>query len=369
MKKFIIIEHEPLTIRLLRIWNIEELRQRGVDVEYWDVSSLVFLGMAQVIPNKVQDKCVRYISTTNSLESLLKTNDASKTVYSLEIFENWDNRKILLLFRKYHCFCVKIDLYANTEIPSPFCERLKSYLKRVTFKSFFKKISWICYHKTILKNIIETNLSSSAVVHPDIRINHPDFEEFKKADSPIIKGHYIVFIDIYYPLHPEIKYSLKKNIKEYTAAYRKTMTSFFDYISRKYSLEVVIAAHPKADYTGNEFGDIRIIKNHTCNLVKYTDMVITHGSNSLSFIALADKPFIMVFPDSYTHIEDMYSYIISLSKAIKKTAYNLDKVNWDTISFSKMNEKTRQNYIETYLTSKETENKKNCDIWIEKLLT
>ena len=45
MKSFIIIEHEPLTERLNRIWNIEELLSKGINVEYWDVSQLIYNGI------------------------------------------------------------------------------------------------------------------------------------------------------------------------------------------------------------------------------------------------------------------------------------------------------------------------------------
>lgn len=367
MKKFIIIEHEPLTIRLKNIWNIDTLLKKGVNIEYWDMSSFIYPGIS--IPNKVKDECVRTIDSLETLEFFLSNNDSTQTVYAIELFPNWDNRKIFHLLRRHKCRCIKIDLYANTSLTTSLRKRIISFLKRISISSLTKKTLWLCYRILFLKKIYTYNLSSSSIVAPDIRINHPDFELFKQEEHPLITIGYILFIDTFYPLHPDLKYYYNfKNITEYTDSYRHLMISFFDYLENKYNKRVVIAAHPKSNYSGNEFGEREIIRHNTCNLIKYADFIVTHESNSMSFIALANKPFVIVFPDSYTQFSTLINYVFLLAKICGKTAYNLDKDNWDSISFSKMDEKTRLNYIETYLTSKETENKKNADIWIENLL-
>ena len=367
MKKFIIIEHEPLTVRLRDIWNIVKLQNKGVDVEYWDLSQYIFPGIN--IPNKVYGEYVRVIDSLCGIESGIAENDVTNTVFAIEVFPKWDNRKIFALLHKYNCFCIRIDLYANTTLPKSVRERIKSFLRRFPFIPLLKRCLWYCYFKINLKKIYELTLSSSTIANPDIKINHPDYERFQQISTPLLTSKYILFIDIYYPVHPDLQFGSKlKDVNKLTSNYRKTMNLFFDYISEKYDKEVVIAAHPKSEYIGNEFGNRKIIRDNTSTLVKYADMVLTHGSNAFSFIALANKPLMIIYPNSYKQVKGMYEYISQLSTECGIPAYNLDKGNWDEFYFSPMNEKSRKKYIYSFLTSDETKDKSNADIWIERFL-
>lgn len=367
MKKFVIIEHEPLTVRLRNIWNISELQKKGVNVEYWDISPYIFPGIN--IPNKVYSGYVRILYSIDDIESAIAQNDVTNTIFVIEVSPKWDNRKIFTLLHKYNCFRVKIDLYANTTIPVSLKKRIKSSLKRFSFVSLIKKCLWSSYVRFYIKNTYNLTLSSSSIANPDIKINHPDFELFNQISPAVLTKGYILFIDIYYPLHPDIKYHSKlRKINELANGYRQTMISFFDYLSNRYKKEVVIAAHPKSDYVGKEFGDRMIIRDNTCALIKNADMVITHGSNALSFIALANKPFMITYPDSFRQVSMMYEYVNNLASYCKMPAYNLDKDSWDNFSFNFMDKETRDTYIYKFLTSYETEKMNNAEIWIEKLL-
>ena len=51
------------------------------------------------------------------------------------------------------------------------------------------------------------------------------------------------------------------------------MRRYFDYLEEKYGMPVVIAAHPKSDYSGGEFGNRSIIKYKTDDLVFNARMV------------------------------------------------------------------------------------------------
>lgn len=368
MKKFVIIEHEPLTVRLEKIWNIDELQQNGVDVEYWDLSTLVYPGI--FIPDRVKNGKVHEVDTMEKLSSLVASNDVNSTVYAVELFCNWSNRKIFSLLHYHKCNCVRIDLYANTTLPTSFTKRLFNFLKKLSFRSLYEKIMTVLYYKTWLRGkLYSGTLSSSTLARPDIKINHPDYERFKLDEAPLLSESYILFIDVYYPYHPDLKYYFKiNNITAYAESYQRTMRLFFDYLTKKYKKEVVIAAHPKSNYQGNEYGNRKIIKNQTCNLIKYADLIVTHESNSLSYIALSGKPFAITYPESYNNVQILKNYVEALAKYCGKEAYNLDKCKWNNINFSTMSESVRIKYIYNNLTSKETENKNNVDIWVKKIL-
>ena len=229
MKSLIIIEHEPLTVRLKKIWNIDSLRERGVHVEYWDLSQYIF--PKAVIPQIVEDDCIRRIRDLATFEFFLSQVDAILTVFVLEIFPKWENRALILLLHRYKCRCVKIDLYANTMFPSPYFERICFRLKSLTFRELFKKLAWNFYLYRNSIQVYEKVLSSSKLVNPDIRINHPDYEDFlslSKAVTDIVDA-YILFVDTYYPLHPDIK-NIFPNVKIDAEHYWQLMRTFFYYL-------------------------------------------------------------------------------------------------------------------------------------------
>lgn len=367
MKSLIIIEHEPLTVRLKKIWNIDALRMRGVHVEYWDISQ--YLYPSAEIPRIVEDPSVIQIEDLSALEKHLSQVDVTRIVFVVEFFPNWDNRNLVLLLHKYKCKCVKIDLYANTMLSCSFIGNFLLRFRRFSYKKLLKKLAWhyfLRFHSIQMYNKI---LSSSGLVKPDIRINHPDYEEFLLLDEskPNINMPYLLFVDNYFPLHPDLK-RLSSNIVVDAKKYQLLMREFFDFLEQRYKKKVVIAAHPKAMYSGKEFGDRKILWGQTGNLIKYADMVIMNGSNSLSYIALADKPFIIVYPDTYKMYPYLYKYVKDLASYCKKEAYNLNSCDWDKIQFEKLNAEWRKIYISTFIASEETSRRKNVDIWVDELL-
>lgn len=367
MKSFIIIEHEPLTVRLKKIWNIDALKEKGIHVEYWDLSQYIFPNT--VIPKIVEDSCVKVIKDLHILEMLLSQVDIARTVFALEMHLKWENRALLLLLHRYQCNCVRIDLYANTMLFHSIYERTISILKNFTFKKFIKKIAWFCWLRFYSIRVYEKLLSSSTLVKPDIRINHPDYEEYLSLDEmkPDVDGAYLLFIDNYYPLHPDIKIMCPNTTTD-EKSYWELMRNYFDFLEEKFHKKVIIAAHPKAVYSGQEFGKRDIYYGQTAKLIKFADAVVMHGSNSLSYIALADKPFAIVYPNSYKMYPYLYKHIGDLAAYCKKKAYNLECCDWNKIQFEKLDTEWRKLYISTFITSEETSRRKNVDIWIDELL-
>lgn len=366
MKSLIIIEHEPLTVRLKNIWNIDALKERGVHVEYWNLSRLIFPDVD--IPMQVDDSCLKHIDKLEEFEKELSNVDVSNTVFVTEFYFNWNNRKIVLLLKKYQCYCVKLDLYANTNLPISFADKVKYRLHAITLKHLINKIRLVYFYKANSIKKYDKVLSSSSYINPDIYINHPDYELYRKIEGPqsYLTNPYILFVDTYYPLHPDIMIISGKTAD--VKPYRKLMNDFFNFLENKFSKEVVIAAHPKAQYDGNEFGGRKIFWGKTAELIKGADQVFMHGSNSLSFITLADKPFAIVYPDSFKIFPYMYKQVLNLAKYCHKKAYNLDLCDWGEIEFLKWDKELREKYIYGFLTSRVTENRWNVDVWVKELL-
>lgn len=365
MKKLIIIEHEPLTSRLEKIFSLKELLSNGVDVKYWDISQLCYAGID--IPETLNRSFLRCFLTINDFITALKKNNKSDTIFIVEVLMTWGNRTIFKLLKDSQCYCIRVDLYGNTTLPISNKNVIKKFLSCNFICNIPEKIKERYYRKMYLSSFYKKVLSSSCIAERDISINHPDYESFIfEEKAPIINEPYILFIDTYYPLHPDLKYYSKA---KYAAVdvfqYHELMKSFFCFLENKYSKRVIIASHPKAKYTGGEFGNRKIIKGETCNLVKFADLIITHESNSLSFISLANKPFVFVYPDSYNRVNELLQYFAQLSQYCDKMAYNLDKCDWDLIEFSPLSDDFRVKYIYSYLTTPDAD--KNFKVFMNLL--
>ena len=108
---------------------------------------------------------------------------------------------------------------------------------------------------------------------------------------PVKKGNFVVFLDEYTPYHPDyvhFKMSPPVTADEYYSSLRR----FFDFFERKFNMDVVIAAHPRATYSQKDpvFGDRTVRWGRTCDLVRRSQMVILHCSTAINFAVLYRKP-------------------------------------------------------------------------------
>ena len=361
MKRLVIIEHEPLTPRLSTIWNVNELRQSGVDLEYWDMSQLIY--PERVIPGVLSGEYIHQITSFAQFTEELDRLDLNEVIFVLEIFPVWENRKIIKALQDRGARCIKIDLYANTTLPQTKKEKIKNFFRKGFFHRSLRKLQWSLYSKQFLHQIYEFTVSSSKAVSPRYLIHHPDYEAYIRDAQPILTDPYILFVDVFYPLHPDHSFAPLVTA-EWVNGYRSLMMSFFDYLEKKYGLPVVIAAHPKARYTGDEFGDRKILSGKSGNLIRHASIVISHESNSLSYISLADKPVAFVYPDTYKRHMASLNYITKLAALCGKEAYNLNETRFEDIVIERIPDKIRKHYVDSFITSAEAGDMTNADIFI-----
>lgn len=366
-KNIILIDHEPYSIRRKELFYIDELIAAGYHVEVWDISQFVFPGI-KLVDEITEDYLIK-ISSLFKIEELLKNIDIKSTIFIVEIHNCWHNRKVFRLLSHYQCTTIKMDLYANLFIKKTLSEKIRQFLLSVNLKILSSKtlaLANIIYNKYHHIKFPSYYLSSSNLHHPDYRINHPDYEKYKfKTHVPIIENNYIVFLDTYFPYHPDLQYFdhfKESHVTTCADNYHTTLTKFFDFLETKHHMPVIIAAHPKSAYSGNEFGKRKIIKYHTDNLIINASLIITQTSNAISYITLANKPVIFVMTNVSNQIFRYKFMTQLLAKTLKKRAYNIDYISdYTSIDDSQIDNNTRLNYIYNYLTSPETENIKNID--------
>lgn len=373
MKNIVLIDHEPFTRRRKELFYIDEFIRAGFNVQVWDLSRLISPGMK--LADELEEEYAIKCSQLEDVEDLLQKSDINNTVFILEIYVCWENRKILKLLSDYHCYSVKIEFYGNI-IPISRWENNFSRIVSMEFypilKNLMLKFLFYYYNYTNKINIHKKVFSSFGLGFFTDRINHPDYEKYREITKkqPEKKGRYIVFLDNYFPLHPDFKYfrSVFFTLED-AEAYQASLRRFFSFLEMKYDEPVIIAAHPKADYKGNEFGNRKIIKYKTAELVAAADLVVCHASNSISYVVLADKPLVIISTNGYESYRLSRLYLRKVAETLGKEVYNLDQIrDFSVCKIEKIQKDIRRKYIYAYLTSSESENKKNVDILAEKFV-
>lgn len=361
MKKLILIDHEPWSKRRKELFY-DLFKEAGVDLIVFDLYKII-------VPNyKVPDfiESAEYLYRFNSINefaiALAKYNPRN-TIIIEEYNKNWENRKILLEINKLGFKKIKLNLYGNSLLlgwgGSTYLDRLKRLRKSGLKRAFTTIINSIRYNLYKKFHHIEDTpiIFSSSILDKQYPINHPDYEIFHfKSHTNIIQGEYIVYCDDYFPFHPDLSNFYKNKHLPDGEKYLKTMRKFFDNLEKRYNIPIVIAAHPKSDYKGLEFGNRKIIKGCTCDLVFHSKMVALKYCNSISFSLLGNKPIVLFGTNDYLSLDDNRSIINILGNDLLKIpVYNLDIDDFEEIEFKKIPNEYRLKYIYSYLTSKETE--------------
>lgn len=366
-RKIIFISNNPITVKIKELFHLAVFEENGFELECWDLSPFVDIELSN-LPDKLSLPNIFTISSFSHMEQKVLQNNPDNTVFLSGLDDNYTYRKIFKLLKKQNFIITTIFPYAGMQT---FHYTLIHKIKRAFSSNIFKKISglvknsYYSFYKKIYHIDLTTYFFSSA--QPcSVAINHPDYEHFikiKAADTSIQKEAYIVFLDTYMPLHPDLvtfnalKYVRPKN-------YQAAMCNFFEKLEQKFNAEVIIAAHPKARYDNFEFGKRKIIKYKTAELVKNAELVVSHMSNSTAYALLFDKPVIFITTNEVNSIPKFAFKLHCYVQQLNKRIYNIDQCSIQQMDFSKINDENRKKYLYSYLTSPETENISNKDILV-----
>lgn len=359
MKKIIFIGHEPLTERIKSIFHFEEFINKGFYLEYWNLSQYFYCGYK--VKCKLKNIHEIEINNLNDFRNQLSKEKVKNTIFIIEVLPIVKGIFIFKELNKQNAYCVKIDMFANVNIQ--LSSKKKILIRKFNaIKHIIDNIKIRILERCFKIKKYDLILSSSMFSSNTIRINHPDYEEYINTMSIKADNNYILFLDEYFPLHPDLIFiNSQKGLS--VEKYRKSLCHFFDIIEEKYQLSVIIAAHPKSDYLGNEFGNRKIVKNNTAKLVRQSALVVLHISSSISYAILNDKPIIICVNNEYKKSKESYIFQKYLAAYFNKSIIDLDNErDLYCIDDKKIDKIVREKYINTYLTSDETRNKSNIEI-------
>ncbi len=374
MKNIVIIDHEPLSVRRQHIFHIDQLLNAGLQVEHWDMSPYFYPGM-QIVDTIQTDYSFRF-STLKDLQSRLQSIDLSHTLFIVEAFDRWPNRHFFRLLSDNGCYMIRMELYSTATLDElPLWRKILASTPRQIALGIWHKVQQKLYdyYKRIHKiNGYNLSIRSGGKQPADVYINHPDWEAYQQAlqsaSSEASQQKNVVFLDEFFPRHPDCQYFLKQTPGD-AQTYRDSLNRFFDRVEKQYDVKIIIAAHPKAEYAPDTFGGREIVKYRTVDLVRDAEWVIMHSSAAFSFVVMFNKPLMLITTNGYTRTRAQYRHLLRLSRLTGLCPIDIDQPNQEIVPAQHIPKEIRNRYIYEYLTSPGIENRQTIDILFETLTT
>lgn len=349
------------------------LLKEGYKVDYWDVSELMKVHLPIVEKYDPKNNLnVLNISSYRDFKKMVCLNkDAiyiSLMSCGLRVF------KILWILKRNGC---KFGNWGPDPVPYERKTTLNK-IKGITFKKVWYKIGAILFKGMLKSDIVSVdylfyagrrgylqmglgyNIEGILKKINCFPVNSSDYNNFiYNQQEKIIEEDYIVFIDEYYPFHPDADILGEKKIPADT--YFNMLNKSFSVVERVFNKKIVIAAHPKAilyrDH--NYFEGRQIFWGVTSSLVKYASLVISHDSTAIDYAVMARKPIILFNSFWFKHnFGNKYHSICSFSNQLDLPILMMDSDYSDDfvrgLICAKENQIERQNnYLYNYCTSRE----------------
>lgn len=348
----ILIQSSELSQRWVSYYYMDELSQR-FHFEYWDCSSFVFPSFKS--STKLAREYVVEIPSVAYLTQKLSLLRKDALIID-DIRQNAENFLIHKTISNYFPYRIYINFFSNTVYSeSNIFQKIKSYF---TFRKIKSKLYRICCN-----NLFEYTYYIACGQNNKYAINHPDYDEYinsiKKGSVSSEYSSNIVYIDNFFPFHPDIKEREPYlNTTKVAKDFFESLNLFFSKLEIFYGSKVVIAAHPTSHFETNPFDGREIIYNRTSELIKNSRVVCMHTSNALSYAILYDKPILLLTNNAYKSAKLEYKRLLNMSSLYKMP---ITDTNGNDISPKNVDKTIREKYIKQYLSAGQV-NLRNIDI-------
>lgn len=152
------------------------------------------------------------------------------------------------------------------------------------------------------------------------------YQNTSEIETKLLPNSYVVFID---QSLADLRYvDFDDDAEQYIndpRHYFSTLANLFNNIEKTFNVEVIVAAHPKSNYMGNEFGKRKVIKGKTPILVKNAKFVVIHFSTVFSNIIMGKKDFLCIYCDDLYKQKTLKSFYENVSKELHCMLLNIDR--------------------------------------------
>ncbi|MGP1489476.1 MAG: hypothetical protein ACTTI6_00100 [Treponema sp.] len=348
-----------------KMFQYEFFLKQGHSVEAWSIVNWTFPQKVEMPLNADTSKYVHYINNEKDLKVELERIKKENCIFLCYPYHAYNY--ISYLVRKHikqysfqfcnitespevsainHKFEQKINIFIIVEVCIKFLLRLGKNLLLLRFdkmrniffsfcgpficksKKNFITVPLMYYH---FPNVLECLSKRNIVLHSE------SYDEFLTITAvmtheKIIADKYVVFIDQYVTGHSDWKKLKLKYPISNKQAYFSQLCYLFNAIEKKMKCKVVIAAHPKAEYIGGEFGDRDILYGQSNVLIRDAEFVIIQFSTLFGYVCLSEKKFLTVYSEemfeNVPSLKNDYGAIVNifgnkLLDIANKTAVNL----------------------------------------------
>lgn len=386
----------PLTSRWLDYYCLDELYNKGYNLEFWNCAEILPDG-GYSVSQTLKRPFVKNISNYKQFKSEL-CRLPRNTIFISEIAFLPSTKKYTKLVSKYLKYCVDINIWSsitkvlvdaideekfyNTDISQVANKTIKQWLYQFDFIKIVHKLIKYGFSQTFYDYIHQLRLNKdlnrvnkyerrfkkihvSYLPQDKYRILHPDFTKYLaiRNNEPILNEPYIVFIGQYFPYHPD--FSLDRESGEFNETaknYYESLNSFFDQIEKQYNCKIVIAEHPSGYHIHNPYNGRKIVYFKTAELIKDAEAVCMHNSNSINFVALFDKPVAIISCKALHNVPSMFNFTSFFASVIKSPIIEIDNL----VDFNRVFQhidKTLRDLMLEILEDNEHSNLSNADLY------
>lgn len=373
--KVIYVSYIRLTDKESRDWYIDYLIAKGVDVEYWDIVSLI--REEYIESGTKHTDYLHTFRTYDEVEAMLRLPEYKNASYVIMIPYEGRTAKIYKLLSKYDCRLVSLRWGV---LPVSSSRGWRAAVVRLLsnpvlfVRSAYNKVKAIVYRKLRFVKPFDVVFAAGEVLMAredycdrSVPINMADYDNYIKVKSKVerpVQGRYAVFLDVNLPYHSDYQLIGLKAIDP--NCYFHSLNMLFSLLEVEYGVKIVIAAHPKADYGANTFQGREIYRGLIAELVKDADFVISHHSAAISYAVLNLKPIVFLYSNEMLQLyrTTLVSYTFDFASYLDAAIYNIDEITQgDQISIGEINKNRYEDYKYKFLTTRESEYKNSPEVF------
>lgn len=361
VRKIIFLKESILTKRDFERYKFNDFIQNGYDISVLDLTSFNNSDYREDadVYSIAKDRVFSPL-TKKEILNYIKDIDQNSIIISLSRV----NYKTFFIYKNLFKIGIKFGFICLGTTPDVYLN-----FRKKSLRSLFRKIKnkilqklygihsnfYIVGSKSDVLNSSNHTLFNKRSRH--IHYNNLDYDIYveneKLNNENLLSKKYAVFLDEYVVHHPDYNIS---GISAVGKSYYSELNRFFSEIENKYSVKVVIAAHPRSRYDkiGNPFQCREILKFKTIDLVKYSEFVLAHASTALTMSVIYKKPIVSLMSSNYHH-----TYINSIkvfSETLSSTLIDLSSENYRLPNSLEINNKAYEVFHENYINYKNYNN-------------
>lgn len=355
-KKIIVVGLLPLNEAYKKRLFMYEFEKNKIEYEYWSLY-YIFYKNEPVIYNRIIQKNEKIFKTKiellNEIDKIsidsifVKEGGIEKEIidFYLKVFQ----KKIKIIFLKWGC-TPQIDGKDLLKKRLKKLLNIKKVILHIRFLLKCQKLNWLSkYNEKNIKILYAGIKFKDGILKnkkiEKIAVMSEELENYLKINDIEKEENQIVFLDQDLPNHPDFDILGEKKIN--SKKYYKQLNNFFDYIEKIFSAKIIIAAHPKSNYSLETFNGRKIVKNQTATEIKKSKLILASYSTTIGLGTIENKAIILIENNDFS--EFIKSKVKKIAEVLDIIIINMDVFAYKNIPKLRINKEKYQKYYNEYL--------------------